>query len=106
MQDLLLVLVIIVENTVIQAALDQVRSQLPEIFTYTLPTLTVQKMRNLPSPPKYAFDIKDLAARIFFLKILNHKQIITFCPLTLPFHQPHFSFLSASAYHLKINKLV
>ena len=33
-----------------------------------------------------AFQIKDLAAGIFFLKIWNHKQRGTFCPLTLPSH--------------------
>ena len=35
-----------------------------------------------------------------FLKILNHKQKGTICPLTLPSQQSHFSFLSASVYHL------
>ena len=39
------------------------------------------------------------------LKILHHKQRGTFYPLTLLCHQPHFSFSSASVYHL-IRELV
>ena len=49
---------------------------------------------------KVAFCIKDLVAGIFVLDILNHKQKGTICPLTLPSQQSHFSFLSASVYHL------
>ena len=49
---------------------------------------------------KDAFYIIDLAAGFFLLKILNHRQRGTFCPLTLPSHQPHFSFSSASDYLL------
>ena len=44
---------------------------------------------------KYDVNSKDIFYIIdldFFLKILRHKQMGTFCPLVLPAHPPHFSF--------------
>ena len=43
---------------------------------------------------KDAFYIIDLAAEIFFLTILNHKQRGKFCPLSLPSHQPQITISS------------
>ena len=39
---------------------------------------------------KDAFYIIDLLAEFFLLKILNHTQRGTFCPLPFPSHPPHF----------------